>query len=152
MAPNSVTLENVRIGFRNFAGQAGPYNAEGVRSFAVFLDPEIAQDMLKDGWNVKFLKPREDETEPQAYLSVAVSYKGRPPRAVIVTSKGRTPIDESSIETLDWVDIASVDMILTAYEWSVNGNSGIKAYLSSIYVSIVEDELSEKYGDLPEIG
>lgn len=147
---NTVLMEGVRIIFRNFSGKEGQYNREGDRNFAVLLDEKVATAMAEDNWNVKWLKPR-DETEeesPQAYLPVSVNFKGRPPRIVLITSRGRTNLDESSVEMLDWVDIINVDMIIRPYEWTVNNKSGIKAYLQSIYVTIDEDPLEQKYSTL----
>ena len=148
---NNVMMEGVRIIFRNFAGKEGQYNREGDRNFAVLLDETVATAMAEDGWNIKWLKPREDDEDdatPQAYLPVSVNFKGRPPRIVLVTSRGRTNLDESTVETLDWVDIVNVDLIVRPYEWTVNGKSGIKAYLQSIYVTIDEDPLELKYSEL----
>jgi hypothetical protein len=150
-ADNTVLMEGVRIIFRNFAGKEGQYNREGDRNFAVLLDDKVASAMSEDGWNVKWLKPRDDaeEDDPQqAYLQVSVNFKGRPPRIVMITSRGRTNLDEHDTELLDWADISNVDMIIRPYEWSVNGKSGIKAYLQSIYVTIEEDALELKYADL----
>ena len=103
--------------------------------------------MAEDNWNVKWLRPRtEEEGEvPQAYLPISVNFKGRPPRIVLITSRGRTNLDENQVETLDWVDIINVDMIVRPYEWTVNGKTGVKAYLQSIYVTIEEDPLELKY-------
>jgi len=150
---NQVTMEGVRIIFRNFAGKEGKYNAAGQRNFAVILpSQEIADQMLADGWNVKYLQPREDHEEeemPTPYLKINVKYgKGRPPRAVVVTDRNRTNLDEDTIETLDLVDIKNVDLIVRPYEYDVNGKQGISAYLKSIYVTIEEDELEKKYGEL----
>ena len=145
-----VVMEGARIAFRNFSGKEGKYNAAGQRNFAVFLDPQLAQDMASDGWNVKQLKPREEGDVPQDYLNVKVSYRGRPPRVVMVTSKGKTDLDEDSVMVLDWVEIANVDLILNPYHWDVSGNQGITAYVKSIFVTIVEDFLEQKYADVPE--
>jgi hypothetical protein len=147
---NTVLMEGVRIIFRNFAGKEGQYNREGDRNFAVLLDEKTAEAMAADRWNVKMLRPRtEDEgEEPQAYLPISVNFKGRPPRIVLITSRGRTNLDESQVETLDWVDILNVDLIVRPYEWTVNEKSGIKAYLQSLYVTIEEDPLEMKYSDL----
>lgn len=147
---NTVLMEGVRIIFRNFAGKEGQYNREGDRNFAVLLDDAVATAMAEDNWNVKWLKPRpEDEDEaPQAYLPISVNFKGRPPRIVLITSRGRTNLDETTIETLDWVDIINVDLIVRPYEWTVNQKSGVKAYLQSIYVTIEEDPLEIKYSEL----
>jgi hypothetical protein len=147
---NTVIMEGVRIIFRNFAGKEGQYNREGDRNFAVLLDDKIANDMAEDNWNVKWLQPRNEEEgeTPQAYLPISVNFKGRPPRIVLITSRGRTNLDEDQVETLDWVDILNVDLIVRPYAWEVNGKSGVKAYLQSIYVTIEEDPLEIKYGDL----
>lgn len=150
---NTVLMEEVRIVFRNFAGREGQFNREGDRNFAVLLDDDVAERMAKDGWNVKWLRPREEDEEPheQAYLQVSVSYKGRPPRIVMVTSRGRTNLSEDEVEILDWADIEQVDLIVRPYDWSVGGKTGIKAYLQSMFVTIREDALELKYSDLNQI-
>lgn len=151
---NTVLMEGVRIIFRNFEGKEGQYNRAGDRNFAVLLDEETANAMSEDGWNVKWLKPRDDDEEdtpPQAYLQVSVNFdKGRPPRVVMITSRGRTNLDEDTVEMLDWADITNVDLIIRPYEWSVNNKTGIKAYLQSIYVTVEEDELERKYAELDQ--
>lgn len=147
---NTVLMEGVRIIFRNFAGKEGQYNREGDRNFAVLLDEKTAEAMDVDGWNVKILKPRSEEEgeESAPYLPISVNFKGRPPRIVLITSRGRTNLDESQVEMLDWADITNVDLIVRPYEWTVNDKSGIKAYLQSIYVTIEEDPLEQKYNEL----
>ena len=151
MGVGNVTIENARIVFRNFAGREGQYNRAGDRNFGVLLPDDLAKEMLEDGWNVKYLKPREEDEAPQPWVQVAVSFKGRPPRVVMVTSRGRTSLPEELVEALDYADISAVDLILNPYEWAVNGSTGIKAYLKSIFVIIQEDELERKYADVPEI-
>lgn len=149
---DTVLMEGVRIVFRNFEGAEGQYNRKGDRNFAVLLDDDIADRMASDGWNVKLLKAREEEDTPQPYLPVTVSFKGRPPTIAMVTSRGRTLLGEDECEVLDWADIRNVDLIVRAYSWGpINGKSGVKAYLKSIYVTINEDELDLKYGDLEQV-
>lgn len=145
-------LEGVRIIFRNFSGAEGRFNAKGKRNFNVLIDDETAEAMLKDGWNIKYLMPREEGDEPQARLEVAVHYggSGAPPRVIMITSRGKTYLDESMVPILDWAEIENVDMIIRPYEWEVNGKSGIKAYLKAIYVTIREDALEMKYLDVPD--
>jgi hypothetical protein len=149
---NTVLMEGVRIIFRNFAGKEGQYNREGDRNFGVILDEATAQKMAEDGWNIKWLKPREEDEEDspeQAWLPVSVKYDaGRPPRIVLITSRGRTNLDESEVVMLDWADITNVDMIVRPYEWNVSGKTGIKAYLQSMYVTIDEDPLERKYAEM----
>lgn len=147
-----VTIEDARIIFRNFAGKAGKYNREGDRSFAVLLPSDVAVAMLEDGWNVKYLNQREEDDEPQAYVGIKLNFNGgRPPRVVVISSRGRTNLDEDSVEILDWADIAKVDLIINPYHYDVSGSTGVSAYLKSIFVTINEDELDLKYADLDEI-
>jgi len=146
MKDDRVVMENIRIIFRNFAGREGMYNREGDRNFCAVLDQDTAKKMIEDGWNVKVLEARDEDEEDTPYLPVAVNFRGRPPRVVMVTSRGRNTLSEDEVELLDWADIENTDMIVRPYEWAVNGKTGIKAYLQSIYVTIEEDPLELKYG------
>jgi hypothetical protein len=152
----TVYFEGVRIVFRNFSGVAGKFNEPGDRNFAVVLDEETAQAMKKDGWNIRHLKPFNEEEEPQPILKVNVKYHGRdgkptiPPRVMLITSKGKTPLDESMLAILDWADIDNVDMTVNPYNYTAQGRSGISAYLRSIYVTIRDDPFELKYMDVPD--
>lgn len=139
------TLEDVTIAFRNFAGKEDVYNREGDRNFAILLGPDLAQEMEQDGWNVKYLKEREEGDGQQAYIQVAVSYKNRPPKICMITSKGMTYLTEDEVELLDWADIETADVTLNPYEWAINNKSGVKAYLHALYVKIEEDYLQSKW-------
>lgn len=145
-------MEGVRIVFRNFTGREGPYNKEGDRSFGVVLPPEVVEPMIDDDWNVKQFKPREDEEEegePEFWLPIKIKYAGvRPPRVVLITSRGRTNLSESDLDMLDWADIINVDLIVNPYPWSVQDKTGISAYLQSLYVTIEEDALEKKYAEM----
>lgn len=151
----SVTVEGARIIFRNFAGKEGQYNREGDRNFALVLPDEEAEQMLDDGWNVKYLRARDEDETPTPYVQVSVSYKGRPPRVVMITKTHgqtrRVTLPEDLIELLDFADLSSVDVILNPYQWSVNGNTGVKAYLKTIFATVQLDALEEKYADVPEV-
>jgi len=150
MAKSNIVMENARIGFRNFSGKEGKFNPKGKRNFCVFLEKGFADELDKDGWNIKWLKPREEEDEPQAYLQVSVAYGNFDPRMVLVSSHGKTLLDEESVDLLDWVEIKNVDVIIRPYNWEVSGKSGVKAYAKSMYITIMEDEFEQKYFDVPD--
>lgn len=146
----NATLENVRIGFRNFSGKAGKYNAEGDRNFVIFLEDDIAKQMEADGWSVKYLNPRDPEEEPQAFIKVKLNYRFKPPRTFMVTSRNKTAIPEEMLDILDWVEIRDSDVIIRPYHWEVNGKTGVTAYLQAIYINVQEDDLHRKYADVPD--
>lgn len=138
-------IEDAQLVFRNFSGAEGQYNRAGDRNFGVILDEKIAKVMLKDGWNVKMLASREEGEPDTPYIQVAVGFKVRPPKIVMITSVSRTYLNEDSVGVLDWADVQTCDLIARAYEWDVNGKQGIKAYLQSMFITIEEDALERKY-------
>lgn len=146
----NISIENARIAFRNFSGKEGMFNPAGRRNFCVFLDDDVAKELEKDGWNVHWLEPRNPEEDKQAYLQVTISFAKIPPKVIVITSKNKTVLEEDSINILDWAEIENVDLIIRPYNWEVSGKKGIKAYVKSMYVTIVEDEFEAKYRDVPD--
>ena len=151
MITNNIVLESARIGFKNFSGKKGEYNPEGSRNFAVFFNPEDAKVLEEAGWNIKWLKPKNaEEDEELPMLSVAVRFDPYPPKIVLITSRGKTTLNEENVNILDGAEIKNVDLIIRPYNWERKGSTGVKAYLKSMYVTLVEDEFESKYYDVPD--
>ena len=150
MVEQNLTIENARIAFRNFSGEETQYNRKGDRNFCVMLDSDLAAVLSNDGWNVKYLKPRDPEEMPQAYMQVKVSYGNISPNVVLVKSNSKKTLDEDTVGMLDWAELARVDLIIRPYNWHVNGKEGVKGYLKTGYFTIVEDEFAARYENLPE--
>lgn len=150
MATSNINIENATIAFRNFSGKEGKFNPAGRRNFCVILDQDISNVLVEDGWNVKYLRPRNEDELPQPYIQVAVNYKNIPPKIVLITSSGKTTLDENTVSMLDWAEISNVDLIVRPYNYEVNGKTGVKAYCKSMYVTIEEDEFEKKYSDVPD--
>lgn len=149
---NNVVHEDAKLMFRNFAGREETYNAAGDRNFVMFLESSKAEEMKEEGWNVKHLRAREEDDEPQAYLPVAVSYKNRPPKIVVITSKARTVLGEQDLPMLDYAEMKKADIMLSPYNWTMYEGTpreakGVKAYLKSAYITLDEDPLELMYAE-----
>lgn len=150
-----ITIRNATIFKSNFSGkEIPPYNPEGRRNFCVFIDDlNVAEDMEKDGWNIRWLEPRNEGDEKKAFLSIAVNFSNRPPKVLLITSRGETQIKEDEIGMLDWAEKTRVDMTINPRYWDDGGRQRIKAYLRTMKVWIYEDdlerEIDERYSNAP---
>lgn len=148
---DNINISDARIGFRNFSGKEGQFNPKGNRNFVVFLDNiQDAKALEAEGWNVRWLKPRDAEDEEQPILSVKVAYGAYPPKIVLVSSKGLSHIGEEEVSILDWADIKTVDLTVRPYNYEVQGKRGVKAYLKTMYVTLIEDQWESKYINAPD--
>lgn len=150
----NIVMENARILFRNFSGNPTKFSAKGKRTFCLVITPEMADTLSEEGWNVKFLKPREEGDSPTPYIQVNVGFKddqSKNPKIYMVTRKKKTLLNENTVGMLDFAEIDNVDIIVTPYKWDVNGKQGISAYLKTMYVSVIEEDFGGKY-DFDEEG
>lgn len=155
-AMDNLVIENARMIFKNFAGEESKFNRAGNRNFCVILDnDDDVQNLLELGWNIKVLTPRDEDEKPVHYLQVSVGFGNIPPKITLISGRTRTALTEDTVETLDYAEVENVDLIIRPYNWEVNGKTGVKAYLKTMYVSVVQDVFAGKYstmeddGDLP---
>jgi hypothetical protein len=153
-----LNIRNAEIIFRNFAGRATQYNAEGDRNFSVILDEELAKDMEAGGWNVKALRNQDDDGADQLYqLPVAVSFKTRPPRIYMVTGDGdrfpmrKTMLPQDMLYMMDQLDLSMCNIAVTGYNWTMGGKSGKKAYLEAFFGHVRQTELEQEYASVEDM-
>lgn len=149
---SNITIENARLIHRNFSGAATQFNPPGKRNCSVVLDPEFAQQLIADGWNVKSKPPRDPQDEPLFYLPMEIRFDPIAPNIFMITSRGKTRLDESNVNLLDSAIIRSADLMIHPRPWETANGKGIKAYLRTLFATIEEDELELKYADIPTAG
>ena len=153
-APRDILqIDNARLIFRNFRGEATKYNNEGNRNFAIIIpNEEMAEELTKRGWNVKIKPPRDEDDDPFMYLQVKVKFNDRGPNVYLHTGANRNKLDEETIGCLDVIDIVSADMDIRPYDWVLqegtpNEKSGRTAYLQSMRVVQEIDRFAEQYAE-----
>ena len=145
---NKLAIDNARIIFKNFTGKDDKFGREGDRSFSIVIeDDELAEQLGRDGWNVKPLTPRDPDEKVNHFIKVKISFKVRPPKIWLLTNHKRTLLDEDTISTLQYARIENADVVISPWRWEVNGKSGIAAYLETLYVKIEDDPFADKYAD-----
>lgn len=152
---SNVHIEGAQLIYKNFKGKQTQYNSEGERNFGVLLNDELAENLARDGWNVKHRKPKEDDPDQyrQPWLPVKVKFGHIPPIAVLINDRGKMKLDEDTIDQLDWSRIKNCDLIIRPYNYPSFGGrpAGVAAYMKAIYVTVEEDEFEKKYADIPDL-
>ena len=150
-----VIIEDAEIIFPNFSGRPSKYNKEGDRNFCVIIDnPEVAQQLADEGWNVRIRRPRNEDDEPRHYIPVAVSFRSFPnipPADVkLISGANMTHLTEDTIGVLDGAEVVRVDLTIRPRYFTDDktGEDRIKAYLHDMYVTIAKNRLAEKYAYL----
>lgn len=149
-----VEIEDARLIFKNFAGEASKYNKEGDRNFCLAIpNREIADSLSNDlnefgvGWNVKIREPRDADEDPLMFLKVKMSFKGQGPDVFLITNGKMVRLDEESIACLDHVEISYVDLAIRPYDDEINGKPFRSAYLKSLYVTQNVDRFAARYAE-----
>ena len=145
MIRKNLVVENARIAFRNFSGKASKYNREGDRNFCIIFDKKTGEELKEQGWNVGILAARDEYEEPEYRLQVKVMFGKIPPKVYMISGRRKVLLNEDTISSLDYAEIENVDVIIRPYNWEVNGKTGVKAYVQTMYVEIQEDRFAAKY-------
>jgi hypothetical protein len=147
-----IKIEDANIGHRNFRGLPTKFR-DTSKTFSLFMSQEQGEELAKDGWNIKYTKPRDPDDDIKSFLSVKLNMNEDSrffSKVVQITSNGKLVLNEKTVGNLDTAEIEKVDLIVRSREWKDDdGNERVKAYLKAMYVTLVEDELEEKYSDIP---
>ena len=145
-------IPDAHIFYRNFSGVEKKYNPAGSRNFCVEIpedvmieDVPLYQVLLEEGWNVRLMPPRKEGDAPMHYIQVNVSFKNVPPNIWMIAGRRKTHLDEGSVDSLDYAEIKTVDLVINPYNWEPGR---VKAYLKTMYVEIVQDTFASKWAAL----
>lgn len=157
---NNLIIKDAIITNRNFEGrEIKPYNSKGIRNFSLVIDNELAHILINDGWNVRFRKDTDpSDPENPGYLTVTVSYTNPKyiPKIIQIVYDSedkpkRIPLNENTIANIDSSEIKDIKVEVRPHKYDFdtkNGNMrGIKAYLQTMYFTLVKDPFEDEYGE-----
>lgn len=147
-----IVLENTNFIFEtNLSGDPARdrFHSLGRKCNIIIPNPEMAQAMIADGFNVKATNPRPDEDPstfvPTFFVSTNTNYECKyPPRIFLVA--GDNPPALMSPETvgiIDTIRVANVDAVLNVRAWE----KGKTLYVNTMYVvqDLTSDPFAGKY-------
>lgn len=149
-----INITEGKIAYSNFSGSPTQYNPEGGKRSVTFVIPDdIADELINEGWPVR--KQEFDDGTSRYLLDAAFLFRtrnGQPrdPKIFIVRDNRLIHVTEDTADALDRADIVSVDAVIAASYWEYAGRSGIKAYINSMYLTIKENPIDEKYRKMME--
>ena len=147
-APGGILqIDEARIVHRNFSGAESKFNRKGERNFSLVIDdPELANELINEGWNVKIKPPRDEDDTPFMFLPVKIKFNDRGPTVYLISGRAKTRLDEESVDCLDDIDISNVDLDIRPYDWELpDGKTGRTAYLQGIEVTQKLDRFAERH-------
>ncbi len=155
--PN-IRMENAQIVKKNFSGEK---YGDGQRNFGVLIPDEMVEALQRDGWNVKFFLPRQDDPtqHQQAWLPVKMKFGQYPPSIILVTSRGQVQLNEFTVSQLDRTRIASAQIEIRPYAYpAIKGRpAGVSAWLNAMVAIMdeeyrpVENPFASQYSDVPTL-
>ena len=146
-----LTIQDARICYKNFRGQATDYNAGGKRNFSVVFDDDQAEMLSKDGWPIRTRPPREGHEDEGNFNTMKVNiaaYKGdaeRDPKIYRICNNKKVLLTAKTVGCLDFDTIVKIDLRVRPYNWERANRSGTSAYLDAMYVTVEDDELAALY-------
>lgn len=150
----TIKVRNARIMFKNFEGRPDKYHKEGgKRQFTLVIeDEEMANQLKDDGWSVSFRNVGDDENPVmEGRLKVNVSFAYGDPNVYMIIGKKKKKLNQQTIGNLDTAEISNVDVnIYPSYAGKKYGFDGPAAYVEKMIVTVVEDDLDIKYGDMDD--
>ena len=145
-----IQIDDAKLIFKNFEGRGDKFNREGDRNFSIRIDdPEVADALIAEGWNVK-IKPGRDEDEgPFMRLPVKVKFTDFGPKVYLKSGRPEPILlDEESIAMLDQIEIECADMDIRPFDWEVNGRTGRTAYLQAGHITQRIDRFAARYAGM----
>ncbi len=142
-----IILENAEIRFKNFSGAPTEFSPAGNRTFAVMLEPEVAQELFDAGWNVKGIGHEDPNYRP--FLSVKVSYPEEYPSLharCMKVDEGKDvgmTLFENTVGLLDTADILHADLRINGK--NIRNNPRFTAYLAEGVFVCRENRILNKY-------
>ena len=147
--------------FSNLEGRKNQHNPKGDRTFRLkFNDPEFAQQLAEDGWNIRIYTPKNEEYEPYHFMTVKTKFREdsdnvyQDPEIHLVNSKNDILCGAQNMHDVDMAftnrKVERVDLVINPYHWvnpGMGNGEGITAYIREMWVEIQDSPFASRYAN-----
>lgn len=149
----SYRFKDAHLRFCNFEGKEGMYNDKGNRNFNIELDKDDADFLTNEGFNVRVLEPKTDNSDPMYLLRVNIGFKDDPedsrnPKIMLKNNHGNQKLNADNVNILDWADIENVKLSFNPYQSPKSDHK--TAWLNMLIAQIHEDPFEEEFYEVPD--
>lgn len=134
----------------NFEGRQTKFT-NGKRFFTIRLPEEVAKDLEDDGWKIKWKPIEKDSEELEPRLQINVNFNYKPLQIFMLANNTKTKLDEESVREIDYAEIIEFEGIVKAFR-KPDLFDGVSASLDTLWVTIRQSDLYEKYGQYRDSG
>ena len=146
-----INIENTRFIFEtNFSGDPSRdrFRSTQRRANVIINDPDLAQELIDEGFNVRETRPREGEEEgfiPTYFIAIKANYDSKWPPKIYLVSGDSDPVllDVDTVGQKDQISVDNVNVQLNT-RYTENGNS---LYVRTMYVEqgVGNDPFAARY-------
>lgn len=148
---DDLEIRDAHIFGKNFKGDekrknGRVVNSKGTRTFCVEINPDIAQNLRDDGWNIT-MRLDQENGEMFCYLPVELRYRPVHPDIYIITNGVKKNLEEDQVHQLDQRKLRKVDLVLHPHWWLDEDNNEwrVKAFLAEGWFYIQLSRFAEEW-------
>lgn len=146
-----INIEDTRFIFEtNFSGDPSRdrFRSTQRRANVIINNPDLAQELIDEGFNVRETRPREGEEDgfvPTYFVAIKAKYDSKWPPKIYLVSGESEPVllDAETVGQIDQISVENVCVQLNT-RYGENGNS---LYIRTMYVEqgVGNDPFAARY-------
>lgn len=136
-------IKGAKIIRRDFEGKR--FGPQARQFLTEIIDPQMQEDLTKDGVALLIYPSEIDGEPPRAYLKVRVDFRYNDVDIAAIDSDGTTFVfNENNVQELDraWIKDSEMHILLNSYERP--GRKGVTAYCKTLVVWLMSPEEQEQ--------
>lgn len=146
--PLEINIRNAIINWIDVSDAPSAENPNGKAHIAIIVDDgDVATAMMRDGWPVK--EKTNNDGDVYYTMNIKVDFRHKPPKIRLFTNRSDKFLKADTVCALESAEIERADIQAVQYNYKTPmGQTGISAYLKTLYCKIKCDPFEEEWEDM----